>query len=422
LTGQTPGFLSEKNFMEPENIMTLIVPSLLAFLFWGSLLLIFYTYFGYPLLISLLPSRKKGNVTNQETGFPSVTLLIAAYNEEAVIEEKIRNSLDCEYPREKLQILIVTDGSQDKTPELVQKYAGQVELLHQPERRGKMAAINRAMQYVRGEIIVFSDANNLYQKDTLQKLAQPFSDPGIGAVTGAKVILKGDGDLGESEGLYWKYESFIKKQESRVGSCTSVAGEILAIRKSAYSRPPDNIINDDFFTAMQVIRQGYRLVYTPAARSAERVSPSARDEMIRRTRINAGRYQAIALSRQLLPFRQPLLIWQIFSHKFMRPLVPFFMITALLSNLAAVLLPYPGSRSWLLLAPPVGTAFLLLQALFYLLALVGTYLQKNQGGGRLRLLFYLPTFLTNSNLAALQGFFQFLKKQPGHLWQRINRR
>lgn len=403
--------------------MILIISSLLAVLFWGSLALIFYTYFGYPLLISLLPSRKPTINPSQATALPSVTLLIAAHNEQAVIEEKIRNSLACEYPREKLQILIVTDGSQDRTPDLVQKYQGQgVELLHQPERRGKMAAINRAMPSVRGEIIIFSDANNLYQTDTLQKLAQPFSDPQVGAVTGAKLILKGDGDLGESEGLYWKYESYIKKQETRVGSCTSVAGEILAIRKSAYIHPPDNIINDDFFTAMQVIRQGYRLVYTPEAKSAERVSPSARDEMIRRTRINAGRYQAIALSRQVLPFRQPVLVWQIFSHKFMRPLVPFFMLAALVSNGLAVLIQPIAPQGWLFLGPPLGIVFLVLQALFYLLAVVGTRVQKNQGGGRLRTLFYLPTFLTNSNLAALQGFFQFLKKRPGHLWQRIERR
>ncbi len=404
--------------------MILIASSVLAMLFWGSLALIFYTYFGYPLLISLLPSRRhKISPSQHVTALPSVTLLIAAYNEQAVIEEKIRNSLACEYPREKLQILIVTDGSQDRTPDLVQKYQGQgVELLHQPERRGKMAAINRAMPSVRGEIIVFSDANNLYQTDTLQKLAQPFSDPEVGAVTGAKVILKGDGDLGESEGLYWKYESYIKKQESRAGSCTSVAGEILAIRKSAYIHPPDNIINDDFFTAMQVIRQGYRLLYTPEAKSAERVSPSARDEMIRRTRINAGRYQAIALSRQVLPFRQPVLVWQIFSHKFMRPLVPFFMIAALVSNALAVLVQYLHPQGWIFLGPPLGIVFLLLQALFYLLVVVGNHVQKKQGGGRLRTLLYLPTFLTNSNLAALQGFFQFLKKQPGHLWQRIERR
>ena len=404
--------------------MQLIPTYLISLLFWASLLLIAYTYFGYPLLIALLPSKKRKEAgPTEETSLPALTLLIAAYNERSVIEEKVRNSLAGDYPREKLQILVVTDGSDDGTPDLVQKFVDQgVELLHQPERRGKMAAINRAMQQVRGEIIVFSDANNFYQPDTLLKLALPFYDPAVGAVTGAKVILKGDGDLGESEGLYWKYESFIKKQESRLGSCTSVTGEILAIRKAAYTRPPDNIINDDFFTAMQVVRQGYRLVYEPRARSSERVSPSARDEVIRRRRINAGRYQAIAMSRQLLPFDKPLLVWQILSHKFMRPLVPFFMIAALLTNLLAAAIPYPRPAHWVFLTAPVGLVLFALQILFYLMALVGNSIQQKQGGSKLRLLFYLPTFLTNSNLAALQGFFQFLKKQPGHLWTRIERR
>ena len=404
--------------------MQLIPTYLISLLFWASLLLIAYTYFGYPLLIALLPSRKrKADKAAEETFLPALTLLIAAYNERSVIEEKVRNSLAGDYPREKLQILVVTDGSDDGTPDLVQKFVDQgVELLHQPERRGKMAAINRAMQQVRGEIIVFSDANNFYQPDTLLKLALPFQDPAVGAVTGAKVILKGDGDLGESEGLYWKYESFIKKQESRLGSCTSVTGEILAIRKAAYIRPPDNIINDDFFTAMQVVRQGYRLVYEPKARSSERVSPSARDEVIRRRRINAGRYQAIAMLRQVLPFNQPLLVWQIFSHKFMRPLVPFFMIAALLTNFLAVVLPYPRPANGFFLTAPLGWILLALQVLFYLMALAGNFIQQKQGKSKLRLLFYLPTFLTNSNLAALQGFFQFLKKQPGHLWTRIERR
>lgn len=408
---------------ELDILMELITPSLIAFLFWGSLALIAYTYFGYPLLISLLPSRKEEVRSQTQTNpLPLITLLIAAYNEKNVIEEKIQNSLQSDYPQECLQLLVVTDGSDDGTPDAVKKFAAQgVELLHQPERRGKMAAINRAMPSVRGEIIVFSDANNLYQPDTLRKLVLPFGDPQVGAVTGAKVILKGDGDLGESEGLYWKYESYIKKQESRVGSCTSVAGEILAIRKSAYRRPPDNIINDDFFTAMQVIRQGHRLVYEPTARSSERVSPSAQDEIVRRRRINAGRYQAIALSRELLPFQQPVLIWQIYSHKFMRPLVPFFMIAALLANLLA-LLPYHRPQNLFFLPSPFKFIFLSIQFLFYLMAGAGTYIQKNQGRSKLRLLFYLPTFLTNSNLAALQGFFQYLKKQPGHLWQRIERR
>src|ERR1044072_7753523 len=216
---------------------------------------------------------------------PAVTLLIAAYNEEAVIEEKIKNSLTINYPKELFQVLIVTDGSADKTPEIAKRYTNYgIEILHEPERRGKMAAINRALPSARGEIAVFSDANNDYQADTILKLIQPFGNPAVGGMTAAKFIGQGDGSLGASEGLYWKYESFIKKQESQAGSCTSAAGEVLAIRKNLYVAPPDKVINDDFYIAMQIIRNGYRLVYAPDAKSIERVSPRAQDEIARRTR------------------------------------------------------------------------------------------------------------------------------------------
>lgn len=394
---------------------------LIALLFWGSLGGIFYTYFGYPVLIFLL-AKIIHKPEAYQTYKPSVTLLIAAYNEEIVIEEKLKNSLSIDYPGNLLQILVVTDGSADKTPEIAKRYIPYgIEILHEPERRGKMAAINRALPNARGEIVVFSDANNYYQPDTILKLVQPFGDPGVGAVTGAKVIGQGDGSLGASEGLYWKYESFIKKQESRAGSCTSAAGEVLAIRKNLYLAPPDNVINDDFYIAMQIVRNGYRLVYAPEAKSLERVSPSAQDEITRRTRINAGRFQAITMANQILPFNRPLLVWQILSHKFLRPLVPFFMIGAALSNLLAVLFP-PSVKGLWILSQPYNLIFLGLQILFYVLAWIGRKTGNRGEQSKLIRLFYIPTFLTNSNYAALIGFFRFLRGSQSHMWDRIQRR
>ncbi len=394
---------------------------LIALLFWASLGGILYTYFGYPVLIYLLAKMIHKPETYQ-TSQPSVTLLIAAYNEEAVIEEKIKNSLTINYPKELFQVLIVTDGSADKTPEIVKRYINYgIEILHEPERRGKMAAINRALPNARGEIIVFSDANNYYQPDTILKLIQPFGSPAVGGVTGAKVIGQGDGSLGASEGLYWKYESFIKKQESRAGSCTSAAGEVLAIRKNLYAPPPDHVINDDFYIAMQIVRNGYRLVYIPEAKSVERVSPSARDEIARRTRINAGRFQAITMAGQILPFNRPLLVWQILSHKFLRPMVPFCMIGMAIFNLLAVLFPPQAQGLWIL-SKPYSIIFLVLQILFYTAAWVGSRAVNRGEQNRLIRLFYLPTFLTNSNYAALMGFFRFLRGSQSHMWERIQRR
>ncbi|MBE7551670.1 MAG: glycosyltransferase family 2 protein [Anaerolineales bacterium] len=388
--------------------------------FWLCIGNIVYTYLGYPLLLILL-AQLRSKPRRYQPATPAVTLLIAAHNEQAVIAEKLDNCLALDYPRERLQILVAADGSNDRTPEIVQGYVENgVELSYSPPRRGKMAAINRAMAQARGEIVVFSDANNMYEAHTLRELVTPFADMTVGAVTGAKSIMRGDGALGESEGLYWRYESFIKEQETRLGCCTGVAGEVLAIRRDLFEQPPDNIINDDFYLALRLIQRGHRVIYTPQARSWERVSLSAGDEMTRRARIVAGRYQAMALAPRLLPLRQPLLVWQVVSHKFLRPLVPLAMIGALLSNLATVLRPpQSGKRVLLRLGPPFNRIMLLGQLLFYGLAWLG---QKSKRQGRLAKLLYLPAFLVNSNLAALIGLYRSVTGGQTTLWQRAQRR
>lgn len=396
---------------------------LISVLFWVSVGLIVYTYFGYPVLIAFLSSLKKTAIrTGISNYMPKTTLLIAAYNEKDFIEEKIKNSLEIDYPKDKLQILIVTDGSNDGTVDIVKSYKKYgVELFHEDKRSGKMAAINRVMPFTTGEIIVFSDANNIYQTDTIKKLIEPFADTEVGAVSGSKTIERGDGELGNSEGLYWKYESFIKRHESHFSSCTSVAGEILAVRKNVFINPPNDIVADDFFTAMNTLRQGYRLVYAEDAKSKERISVSAKDEIVRRKKINAGRYQSISKSTEILP-KNIILIWQIVSHKFLRLFVPFFMISAFFLNIIVVVFPYQKPSGWFFLSGHFGQFVLVLQVLFYVLAFIGTFIGKQQGNSKLRLLFYLPTFLVNSNYAALQGFFQYIKKKPSHLWEKANRR
>jgi cellulose synthase/poly-beta-1,6-N-acetylglucosamine synthase-like glycosyltransferase len=398
---------------------------IVGFIFWFSVGGILYVYLGYPLLATLL-ARLRPKPAPYPPAAPSVTLLVAAYNEEELIAQKIENCLALDYPGDCLQILVAADGSTDRTAEIVRGYASRgVELNYAPPRRGKMAAINRAMSVVRHEILVFSDANNMYQKDTLCELVGPFADPSVGAVSGAKHILKGDGALGESEGLYWKYESFVKKQETRLGTCTGVSGEILALRRSLFRPCPDGIINDDFSMALEVVHQGYRVVYAPQARSFERVSPTAKDEIARRTRIIAGRYQVMANALHSLPWKRPLVVWQVISHKFLRPLVPFWMILALLANLAALAVSPPDGMqanallSWLFLAAPVNWIFLILQLDFYLTAWAGNRLQGQKGIGKL---LYLPAFLVNSNAAALFGLFRYLTGKQVAAWQRVARR
>ncbi len=393
-------------------------------LFWISFGSILYTYFGYPLFLTLLAKRKPER-DYQIDFLPKVTLLIAAYNEELVIEEKINNCLELDYPKENLQILIVTDGSDDRTPEIVEDYVKQqVELLHTPMRRGKMAAINRAIPYASGDIIVFSDANNHYKKDTLKYLVAPFQDAKVGATSGEKAIKQDGSNLGASEGIYWKYESYIKKQETRLSSCTGVAGEIFAIRRYIYSPPPDHIINDDFYMAMQVLRQGYRIVYVPQAKSIEKISISPKHEIIRRKRIIAGRYQAIGFANKILPLNNPLLVWQIISHKFMRPLVPFSMIIAAITNLNAFLknirLKEKQKKFWSLNSR-LGNLLLTAQALFYGSAFINSKVRKPDKSNTFFRILYLPKFLIDSNVAALLGFIEYIKGQQTNLWERIPR-
>ncbi len=391
-----------------------------ALLFWTSVGLIGYSYAGYPLVLALL-AQFRPKPCWQPSDCPSATLIIAAHNEEQTIARKLDNALALDYPPDHLQILVAVDGAEDATHKVAAGYSIRgVELDFSPERKGKMAAINRVMPKVTGEIIVFSDANNFFSADTLRELVKPFSDPTVGAVTGSKNITKDGSALGASEGLYWRYESFIKQQETRLGCCTGVAGEILAVRKSLFRPPPDRIINDDFYLATDLIKRGYRVIYAPQARSFERVSATAADEIKRRTRIIAGRYQALAHARRLLPFNRPLLVWQLISHKFLRPLVPFAMIAALSANLYVVLFPDPADRFSLInLGPPFGWILLGLQTLFYGAAWLGSHRRQDDWLGKI---LYLPTFLVNSNWAALVGFFRYLSGRQTALWERVQRR
>ncbi|MCC6147943.1 MAG: glycosyltransferase family 2 protein [Anaerolineaceae bacterium] len=392
---------------------------MIGILFWCSVIAIIYIYAGYPLIVTLLARIFTRPIKRQSIS-PPLTLLIAAYNEEDVIAGKIKNALALDYPKDLLQILVAADGSNDRTAEIVQSFSLQgVELSFIPERLGKMAAITRAMQVVRGEIVIFSDANNYYKMDALKLLVAPFADPAVGAVSGAKHIIENKEVLDASEGLYWKYESYIKKHETHLGSCTGVAGEILAVRRNLFVEPPPKLINDDFYILMQVVRQGFRVIYEPHAISYESISASAKDEIARRTRIIAGRYQAIGMAVKLLHWDNLLVVWQIVSHKFLRPFVPMLMISALAFNLIAVVCPPQAENiRWLWLASPFNVYLLGLQGLFYLAALLGNLIH---GKGWIGKLLYLPSFLVNSNYAALNGFFRYLFGKQQAAWKKVNR-
>jgi cellulose synthase/poly-beta-1,6-N-acetylglucosamine synthase-like glycosyltransferase len=389
-------------------------------LFWLCVLLIGYVYVGYPLIIAFL-ARLKRRQPDYPTITPHVSMLIAAYNEERIIGEKIENTLALNYPREFLQIVVAVDGSDDRTVEIVQAYAERgVELSYQSLRNGKAAAINRAMPLLKHDIVVFSDANNFYAPDALIELVKPFSDSKVGAVTGSKNLLDESDALVKADGLYWRYESSIKQNETRLGSCTGAVGEIMAVRRRLYQAPPAHVINDDFVIGLNVLRQGYRLVYAPKARSFERGSPSEREEAIRRSRIVAGRYQAMLMAGSILPWDNPLVVWQIISHKFMRPLVPLMMIVAFLASMGALFRPPQVDRfEWLYLAAPYNFLFFAFEVLLAVLAVIGGMFK---GRGLLGKLLYLPAFLVNSNVSAVLGLYSFFTGRQTSLWRRVRRR
>ncbi|MBL8062710.1 MAG: glycosyltransferase family 2 protein [Anaerolineales bacterium] len=391
--------------------------AVLSIAFWLLALFVLYTYVGYPFLIALL-AKVFGKPETYGPYFPAITLMIPAYNEEAYITQKLDNSLTLDYPREKLQILVVADGSSDKTADIVRQYAERsVELSYIPDRNGKMAAIVRAMDFVRGEIVVFSDANNMYEEKALRELVAPFSNGKVGATTGAKLIIEDGRDLSSAEGLYWKYESGVKKNETAMGSTVSSVGEIMAVRKNLFVPPKGKIINDDHYIILDLLRRDYRVVYVPSARSFEYVSKTARDEVERRTRMNAGLYQTISMSGRLLP-RRLILIWQVLSHKYFRAFVPFALLSLVILNLIIVLFAREPRGSLILLTHPYGLVALALQFVFYGFAILGNLFTFT---GVLGKLFYIPTFLVNSNIATLAGFFSFITNKQSHIWTRVAR-
>ena len=329
-------------------------------LFWISVAFPLYVYIGFPLLLWLLAALVRRAPRKQPIE-PSVSLLIAAYNEAAVIADKIRNSLALDYPAEKLEVVVASDGSEDATAEIVRSFeagsGGRVRLLNYPQNRGKMAVLNDAIRELRGNIVAFSDATSMLAADSLRTLVQSFSDPSVGAASGVYRLLKKDqAQLGAQEDVYWKYETFLKVQEARLGAFTGAHGSLFAIRRALYPFPSANTINDDFTIPMRILERGHRVAYEPAAVAFEEAHEM--EGFSRRVRITAGNIEQLREIKSLLWPPRPFVLFCLLSHKTGRLLVPVFMLIALATNLALRgQFPYDG--------------LLIAQALFYSLAVLG---------------------------------------------------
>lgn len=391
--------------------------NLFAIIFWISLAVLFYSYIGYGVVVFFILKMKKfirkknqdGDFTNTDFE-PEVTLLVAAYNERECIEEKVRNSFELDYPAHKLKLLFITDGSTDGTPEELRKF-GRITVLHQEQRAGKIGAINRAMQYVETPIVVFSDANTMFNKSAIRELVKHYQDPDVGAVSGEKRIRQMDSDSvsGAGEGLYWKYESFLKKLDSDLYSVVGAAGEMFSIRSGLFEEVESDTILDDFIISLRIAEKGYRVIYEPNSYAMETPSSSINEEMKRKIRISAGGFQSIVRLKNLLnPFKYGTLSFQYISHRVLRWAVDPFLLVAMIPMNYALMLAFSG----------IYTLLFGLQMLFYALTFLNWYFETKNI--RIKLLF-VPFYFSMMNLAAILGFFRYIRGKQSVLWERAQR-
>lgn len=381
--------------------------ALVEVFFWVALVIVAYTYVGYALIIALL-SRWRARPVVKDDITPALTVLVAAYNEEECIASKIENTLTLDYPADKLELAIVTDGSTDRTPEIVSSYAERsVKLLHHPERRGKAAALARALSLTQGEIIMFSDANSFFQKDALRKLVRNLADPAVGAVGGAKRMLReGESITGQGEGLYWRYESFLKRCDSAVSSVMGVPGEIWAARREAYVPPEPDTLLDDFVASLRMVEAGWRVVFEPEALAYEEASPNLSAEWSRRVRNAAGGWQAFFKLPGMLRHKSRLVTFQYLSHRMMRWMVAPVLLAPLFA--ANVALAFAAG-------PFYGFA-LAAQLAFYGMAGLGWLLAWH---GRQVGCLLAPFYLCMLNAAALAGGWRFITGRQPVAWEKV---
>jgi len=374
--------------------------------FWICVGLLAYSYLLYPLLLMVASIFSRKSHFTDEEFCPSVCMIIPAHNEEGVIAEKLENSLALDYPRERLKIVVVSDASTDATVAVAERFMKDgVVVEDYGQRRGKMGVLNAAVRKIDAEILLLTDANAMFATDAVRRLVQHFADPLVGCVCGAKRISRGRSDIGMTEGLYWRYENFLKILESRTGSCVGADGSIYALRRGLYPYPrEDRVIMDDLAVSLKVAEQGCRVLFERDATATEGASVSARDEFKRKARILAGALVAVAYGKKLLvPFKSP--VWlQLYSHKLIRWTGGFLMFGALLTNL--------------FLAGYFYRTVLALQSAFYAAALLGLVLQVcGRRAGKLHLAFYFVF----TNAAQIAGLFRYFFRPEKAAWERLER-
>jgi biofilm PGA synthesis N-glycosyltransferase PgaC len=386
--------------------------------FWISLFVVFYTFAGYGILLYLIIRIKRvikglpavispiGNL------LPCCTLVVAAFNEEDFIEDKIKNCLSLKYPAGKLKFLFVTDGSTDKTPSIIEGYP-QVKLIHEDTRGGKIAAVHRAMTFVDTDVVVFTDANTFLNPEALTNICRHYIDKTVGAVAGEKrVMVDEHADASSAgEGFYWKYESALKKWDSELYSVVGAAGELFSVRRSLYEDVPADTVLDDFMISMLIAAKGHRIIYEPQAYAMESGSENVSEELKRKIRIAAGGMQSILRLKGLFnPFRYPVLSFQYVSHRVLRwTVTPFLLLLVFILNLIIAI--QPGE----LLYKTIFVA----QLFFYTLSIAGLVMEKRKI--RIKALF-VPYYFCVMNYAVMMGIFRYFSKKQSAAWERAQRK
>jgi cellulose synthase/poly-beta-1,6-N-acetylglucosamine synthase-like glycosyltransferase len=376
-------------------------------LFWAALGTMLYTYAGYPIII-MLWSLFSNNRVKTEDIEPAVTLLIAAYNEEKHIEAKLLNSFELDYPRDKLEIVVASDGSTDTTDEIVRRYENNPEgirvVLHRVEGRlGKTAAQNSALNICQGEIVIFSDAASMYERGVIRAFVRNYADETVGAVSGTCHYTNERGSsVGRATAIFWYFENFIKKQQTRIKTITGCCGCIYSVRKKLYTPLPPEIISD-LVEPLTIVRKGYRIVFEPEALALEETAGKANEEFKMRIRVIVRGMNGMLYMRNLFnPLKHTFVSFQLISHKVLRWLAPVLCIMVFLSNALLVM-----NSTFYLVA--FG-----LQIVFYLMAAQGRRLENKGVHSKL---FYLPLYFCVVNLASLVSMLKVLKRTNIVTWQ-----
>lgn len=386
--------------------------------FWLLFILVVYTYIGYGIILyiilkikKLIFRKKKQNPHPEDSQLPLVTLMICAYNEELVIEEKMQNIRQLNYPKDRLCIMWVTDGSNDNSNNLLSRYP-EVCLVYSPERRGKAAAMQHGLKENKAEYVVFTDANTMLNADAIREIMFEFMQPNVSCVSGEKrVAARTQGQVAaEGEGLYWKYESTLKRWDSELYSAMGAAGELFAVRMSHYRPAPSNALLDDFMMSMLILKDGHKIAYTSKAYAMEYGSANMAEESKRKRRIAAGGLQSIWWLRSMMnPFRNPVVAFQFVSHRVLRWSITPFALFALIPVNIALLFTSP---CWIFIISAI------LQGLFYLSALAGYMLARI---GKKNKFLYVPYYFLFMNINVFQGIGYLRTHKTSGAWEKSER-